>query len=293
MLRTNAERLVKIAVEGRVAPAIVWGNEVGHDGLVHNVPGVGGITYNVLVGDPAFGWMGDHIEPGVSTLLSAEKRTDKPNYAYNFLACAGNEAIVVSGKASGKRGIAIGHHGGVEHVMIDFPAAVLEKLTNDDRIQIRAYGQGLKLIDFPHVRVASLDPRLLGKLKLHERGGRLNLPVAASVPGKLMGSGLGSLNTHTGDFDIMTADQKLIARHELDRLRLGDLVAIIDIDASFGWCYREGAVTIGIIIHGDSHASGHGPGVTTILTSATGHLVPTIDRRANIGRYLGIGRFRA
>ena len=32
MLKTNASKLVRIAVEGKVAPALVWPNEVGHDG---------------------------------------------------------------------------------------------------------------------------------------------------------------------------------------------------------------------------------------------------------------------
>lgn len=292
MLRTNRDRLVKIAVEGKVAPPSVWPNEVGHDGRVHNVPAVGGITYNVLVGDSAFGWAGDHIEPGVSTILNHEKRNDKPNIAYNFLACVGNEAVIVSGKATGEKGIVIGHHGGVEHVMIDFSADVLEKLTNDDRFQIRSFGQGLTLLDHPHIRVSSLDPQTLMAMGIAEKEKNLEIPVAAIVPGKLMGSGLGSLNVHTGDYDIMTSDPDLLTQHGLLSLKLGDLVAITDIDASYGWCYKTGAVMIGVIIHGDSHASGHGPGVTTIMTSPTGEIVPTIEKEANIGHYLKIGRYR-
>ena len=30
------------------------------------LPATGGISYNVRSGDSAFGWSGDHVEPGVS-----------------------------------------------------------------------------------------------------------------------------------------------------------------------------------------------------------------------------------
>ena len=38
--------------------------------------------------------------------------------------------------------------------------------------------------------------------------------------------------------------------------------------------------------------SGHGPGVTTILTSPDGAIQPFMDENANIGYYLKIGRWR-
>ncbi|MBI4211964.1 MAG: DUF4438 domain-containing protein [Deltaproteobacteria bacterium] len=292
MIRTNENQLVKIAIEGKVSPPSVWPNEVGHDGQVHNVPAVGGITYNVIVGDSAFGWAADHVEPGVSAIVNHEKRSEKPNVAFNFLACVGNDAIVISGEAKGKKGVVIGHHGGVEHVMIDFAEDVLEKLTNDDKFQIRAIGQGQKLLDYPQIRVSSLDPRLLQKMGIKEKKGKLEVPVAGIVPGKLMGSGLGSLNVHTGDYDIMTSDRDVLKKHQIDHLKLGDVIAITDIDASYGWRYLTGAVMIGVVIHGDSHASGHGPGVTSIMTSPAGDIIPVIAKDANIGKYLKLGRYR-
>ncbi len=127
---------------------------------------------------------------------------------------------------------------------------------------------------------------------LKERGGKLEVPVAGIVPGMLMGSGLGQANTSSGDYDIQTSDPKTLAEHGLDALRLGDVIAIVDHDSSYGWCYRRGAATIGIVIHGDSRLSGHGPGVTTVLTSSTGHIVPRVSKGANVGKYLKLGRFR-
>jgi hypothetical protein len=292
-IRTNKNNLVKIAIEGKVAPAIVWPNEIGHDGRIHNVPGIGSITYNVFVGDPAFGWAADHVEPGVSTILNADKRRDKPNISYNFLACVGNEVRILSGEAKGKKGVVIGHHGGAEHVICDFSTAVLEKLSLDDKFQIRAFGQGLKLTDYPKVSVRNIDPQALGKIGLKEKGGKLEVPVSAIIPGALAGSGLGEANTSSGDFDIQAADEKTLAKHGIDKVKLGDIVAFSDCDASYGWCYRKGAVTVGVVVHGSSHVSGHGPGVTTIMSSSTGALGLKTDLKANVGRYLKLGRYRS
>jgi len=281
-----------IAIEGKVAPALAFPNEIGHDGTIHNVPSVGGITYNVLVGDPAFGWEADHVEPGVSTVLNADKRKDRPNLAYNFLACVGNEAIVLSGRAKGKRGTVIGHHGGVEHVILDFPKSVLEKLSCDDRFQIRSFGQGLKLIETPGVIISSLDPKLLSKMKIRQSSSGIEISVAAIIPAKLMGAGVGDIISTKGDIDIITSDTETLKEHDLNNLKLGDIVAVTDWDASVGWCYKKGAVTIGVVIHGNSYISGHGPGITTIMTSAGGKISAKLNAKSNIGQYLGIGRHR-
>ncbi len=292
MLKLNESKLVKIAVEGKVAPALAYPNEIGHDGKVHNLPSLGGITYNVSVGDDAFGWAADHVEPCVSTALSIEKRNDRPNVAYNFLACVGNEAVVVSGGAKGAKGVVVGHHGGVEHVMIDFPQKALQKMTVDDKIQIRSHGQGLKILNAPEVSVMSISPDALKKLRIAIRGDSLEIPVAAKIPAELMGSGCGDSNCYTGDIDIITSDKDALDEHKISGLKLGDIVAVMDWEAGFGWSYKRGAVTIGIIIHGDSHLASHGPGVTTILTSSSGKIFPKIDKNANIGRYLSVGKFR-
>ncbi|MEM2342294.1 MAG: DUF4438 domain-containing protein [Candidatus Bathyarchaeia archaeon] len=46
------------------------------------------------------------------------------------------------------------------------------------------------------------------------------------------------------------------------------------------------AVTIGIIVHTDCIISGHDPGVTTLLTSKNGKILPRIDPDANIAKIL-------
>jgi len=122
-LKTNESRLVKMAVQGKPANPIRFAEfELDADGHGHSLPSVGGITYNVKVGDTAFGWRGDHIEPGVSVILDEEKRAGRQNMAFQFLACIGNEAMVISGSAKGAKGTVVGHHGGVEHLIVDFDA---------------------------------------------------------------------------------------------------------------------------------------------------------------------------
>ncbi len=292
-LKTNEERLVRVAVQGRVAPAWQFNDaEFAFDGTLFALPSTGGIVYNVKVGDNVFAWEGDHIEPGVSAAVE-EKRNSRSNMGFNFLACIGNTVRVISGEAKGREGVVTGHHGGIEHVMLDFDDDTLHKLTVDDKFLIEAWGQGMRLQDFSGIRVYNLDPRLLAKLPVKSKGaGRLQIGVTAIVPAALMGSGLGHNNLGTGDCDIMTHDASEVKRLKLEGLCFGDLVAIQDHDHSYGRTFRKGAVTIGVIIHGDSRLAGHGPGLSTILTSTQGDIEPVLDNQANIGRMLQIGRYR-
>ena len=294
MLRINENQLVKIAVQGKIGPAVrsrSWTPD--QFGQVHAVPGVGSIVYNIKVGDRAFGWKGDHIEPAVSTVVDETKRNDPPNAAYNFLSCCGNEAVVVSGDAKGARGVVVGHHGGIEHVLVDFDDRTLDKLTLDDKILIRAFGQGLELLDYPDIKVYNLDPSLLKKMRIKEnRDGTLTVPVTSMVPGELMGSGLGHADPASGDYDITTMDENIIKKHKLDKMCLGDFVALMDCDNTYGRHFLSGAVTIGIVVHSDCILSGHGPGVATLISCREQKIKPIISPPANIGRVLKIGRFR-
>lgn len=295
MLKLNEDRLVKMAVTGKIANPIRFGAfEADHEGRVHALPSVGGIVYNVKVGDLALGWRGDHIEPGISIVFDEEKRTGRQNQAFHFLACVGNAVVITSGPAKGAKGIVTGMHGGVEHVLADFDQKTLEKLAGDERFQIRAYGQGLQIKDCPSVFCYNLDPWLLKKMKTEVRsGGVLRVPVTHKIPAAIMGSGLGHPDPATGDYDITTQDPKMVKRLGLDALRFGDFVAITDADNTYGRHYYEGAVTIAIVCHSDSFISGHGPGLTTLLSSKAGKIEPVTDSRANLGKVLNIGKFRS
>jgi len=59
------------------------------------------------------------------------------------------------------------------------------------------------------------------------------------------------------------------------------LVAIGSADTRHGPSYRQGRITFGIIVHGDSTVSGHGPGVMPLLTGSCQRLQPLYDGGAN------------
>ncbi|MGI6348386.1 MAG: DUF4438 domain-containing protein [Eubacteriaceae bacterium] len=283
MLKTNRDKLVIQSVMGEIAhPPRSGAYRVNNQGQPLVLPGVGGIVYNVKIGDSAFGWEGDHIEPGVSI-----KNTEaKYNEALNTISCVGNEAKVVSGDASGAIGYVSGTHGGIEHVMVQFQDKDLEKMVIGDKIQIKACGQGLKFLDYPEVKCLNLSDELLEKWEITEKDGALHVPVCATVPAYLMGSGVGSSSMHSGDYDIMTSDDAAMEEFGIGKLRLGDLVMIIDHDTRYGVAYRKGYVSVGVIVHSDCIQSGHGPGVCMLLTGKAEHIKPVIDDGANIGTLL-------
>ncbi|KPV65040.1 MAG: hypothetical protein AOA65_0543 [Candidatus Bathyarchaeota archaeon BA1] len=68
----------------------------------------------------------------------------------------------------------------------------LEKLVIGDKIIVKAFGVGLKLLDFPEVKVMNLDPRFLEAISSKPIEDRLEIPVTHVVPAAVMGSGLGA-----------------------------------------------------------------------------------------------------
>jgi hypothetical protein len=278
-----------MSVMGEIASPIIRSiYSVSATGKPSVLPGVGGITYNLRVGDLACGWEADHVEPCVSV---ENKENDirsgqSANTAFNVLSCIGNQARVVSGDAKGALGTVTGKHGGIEHVLVDFSSEVLEKLLLGDKILVKAFGLGLKLLDFPDIKVMNIDPRLLEAWIPVPSGNKLGVSVTHIIPSAIMGSGLGANQVYSGDYDIQLFDKTIIEQYELERLRLGDLVAIIDADHSFGRIYRQGAISIGVVVHTNCVSAGHGPGVTTLLTSPSGKIIPELDKKANIGSFL-------
>ena len=286
MIKTNQSKLPIVSVLGEVSsPMQRIPYRTGFDGVSRTVVGTGGIVYNARVGDSAMGWVGDHVEPGVST----KNKDEKANGGYNTFACVGNVAHVVSGDAKGAKGFVTGTHGGIEHVIIDFEPEVLDKLTIGDKVQVRACGQGMEIEGCPGVKCMNLDPNLVLKMGIREgEGGVLEVPVAAIAPPELMGSGIGAATAQRGDYDITTQDAEALREHGLDKLRFGDIVAVRDRSSFYGRSYRRGALEIGVITHSDSKLAGHGPGVTTLLTANRGEIKPVIAPDANIAHYLGI-----
>jgi hypothetical protein len=97
-----------------------------------------------------------------------------------------------------------------------------------------------------------------------------------------MGSGLGKNTVWRGDVDIQLFDEGIRHHFRLGSLRFGDLVAIVQGDTRFGPALRQGRTTIGVVVHSDSTVSGHGPGVTPLLTGSAARLQPIYNPQANL-----------
>lgn len=287
MVTTNVDRLIAISVAGDIVaprmPALpAMPHIIGRDGRPVIVPPLGGIVYNVRVGDPAFGWMAENVHPGVSI----KNREDGAHVALHTLACVGNEAVVMSGDARGTRGVVTGKSGRwSEHVIVHFPRETLEHLAIGDRILVKAHGLGLEFPGARGVLAKNLSPRLVGAWEIVENGSLLEVPVAAVVPPELMGAGSG-LSSDGGVLDIQAGDAALLEQHGLAGLRLGDLVAFQDCDATFNSGYHKGAISVGVVSQGDSHRAGWGPGVTILLTSRQGAIRPVSRPGTNIAGLL-------
>jgi hypothetical protein len=284
VIRTNKDQLVKVGIEGEVWPPALDREAFVSDckGQATVALGMGGIIYNVRVGDPASGWAAvDHVEPGVS-IKHADNQADN---AIAYMTCIGNEVVVTSGEAKGAKGIITGKHG---RVMADFPQDTIDDLCIGDKVLIKTHGLGLRIEDYPHIRVNACSPELLEAMGIEsDEDGTLTVPVAAEIPEGLMGSGQ-EVPVEMVDYDLMTADEQQVKELGLDKLKLGDIVAIHDADHTFGRSYRKGAITIGVVIHGDSIRGGHGTGIGTLLTCQTPKIKVRIDPQANIDNYLKI-----
>ena len=280
----NENNLIEMAVSGAITtPSVRPGQYIPHpDGQATLLPGMFGITYNVRCGDRAFGWAGDHVEPGVS--IDDDANSGR-HHALHYLNCIGNEAMVTSGMATGERGIVVGEHA---RILVQFSPEAHDIMAPGDQIQIMTKGQGLTLTDYPSIALKKLSPRLFHAMAITESAGRLQVNVAMELPIRIMGSGA-ELNSEYVDQDLMSGDRALMAELGIERMRLGDLVAIRHADHHWGRSYRKNAVSICLCIHGDSIMTGHGPGILTLMTARDRNIDFTINPNANLANLLKLG----
>lgn len=281
-LKTNEKKLIKMSIGGYVTqpsfknPGYIPDN----DGNSVILPGMYGVVNNVKVGDKAFGWNGDHIEPGVS--IDSENINE--HFALHYLVCTGNKAIVRSGEAKGKMGIVTGEHA---RNLIHFEQNILEKICVGDQIDIITHGRGLKLLDFPEIEIKKIDPNLLKSMNFKVENKKLIVDVAIELPIKIMGSGA-ELNSEYVDQDLMSGDRSLMKKLKIDQMKLGDLIVINHADHRWGRSYKKDHVSIALCIHGDSVMTGHGPGIMTIMTGTKKTLGWRINKKANLKNILKI-----
>ena len=282
-LSINDDKLITISVMGFIAhpsfpglPAEPY--RLSSNGTPFLLPTYGGIVYNVSVGDSAYGWMADCVHPGVSVTFPGELG----NRGLNILACVGNTATVMTGEGKGIKGVVTGKSGRFsEQLIIQFPKAMREKFAINDKIVIKARGVGMAIASYDAMRLKSLSPELLRALKPKVAKGRIQIPVVAQVPAHLVGAGSG-LTSEGGSIHIQTTDVKEVANHGLDKLRLGDIVALTDYDSRYQHGYFRGAVGIAVVGQTNGPRAGFGPGLTLLMTDAKGSIEPVIKAGTNL-----------
>ena len=282
-LATNADDLVAISVAGAVAhpgfpglPAEPY--RLASDGTPFLLPTYGGIVYNVSVGDRAFGWAADCIHPGVSIRLA----DDNQNRGLNVFACVGNKARVMTGGAAGATGTVTGKSGRFsEQVIVHLPREARSRMAVGDQILVRAEGIGLRLTDHPEVSLKGIAPELLAALDVREEAGKVAVGVVARIPAHLVGAGLG-LTSDGGSLHMQSTDRALLGELGLDRLRLGDVVALEDTDSRYNHGYLRGARGIGVVASTDGPRAGYGPGIAVLMTAPAGQLGSFESAGANL-----------
>ena len=178
MIATNRNRLVDMPVHGEVAAPSVPGAiyDVGHDGVARVLPSVGGISLNVRVGDGAFAFVGDHIEPGVST----RHPDDKVNVGYCVYACVGNPADGAQRRGQGRA--RHGHRQARRHRARDDRLSAggdgADGARRQDRDALGRLGAGTRRCRRrPRVQLRSGSARETGR---HARGGKFESRSPAS-----------------------------------------------------------------------------------------------------------------
>jgi uncharacterized protein DUF4438 len=236
--------------------------------------GDGGLALGLALGDSVFALDADHAAPGPCLV----HREDAARHALVLYSCIGNEAEVRTGAAAGAKGAVIGKRGEAGRVIAGFRPADLAMLRPGDQVSVRSRGQGHRPQWLPAgVSVLNLDPDLLGALPIAAVDNQvIGASVRAVLPSRLAGNGLGR---PAAGWDL---DLQLGPADGYD-LRLGDLVAIDDIDARYNMGFRSGWVSVGIVVHGFSPLPGHGPGMTPILTGPRSALVTRPDRDDHAG----------
>jgi len=275
---TAALKLVDVNLAATVEQASVGSDpyRIDADGAPYVPVGDGGIVLGVRLGDGVWEHPADHAAPG-ACLVHPDPAA---GYALAAQACIGNPVTVRTGAAAGRVGVVVGKRGEGGRVIAAFPQETLRLLRPGDQAAVRGRGAGAA-DPVPGVTIRNIDPALLAVLPITVQPGALAVGVRAQLPSKLVGNGIGR-PTPMWDLDLQLTPATA-RRYLAAGLRLGDLVAITDLDARFNAGYRRGWVTIGVVVHGGSPQPGHGPGVVAILIGPAGLLRARPDAAGHHG----------
>jgi hypothetical protein len=252
-IKTNEGKLMRQALLGKIAPptmfvegGLIGGYVTTWDGRPKIGIGVGGIKYNVRVGNPCLGWAeAEYLEPDVSLFGVEAKAGESPDgagRAFVKLSCVGNEVMVLEGEGKGASGVVTGKGGtaaAADHVFAHFEEVDLERLNIGDKVRVIAEGVGLEIEGFDG-RIFNMSPGFLESLGPELEDGALTVPAVKEIPARAMGMGVGGAPAESGSWCIQTSPPHLVEELGLGDLRIGDLVACRDILMSYGKGYYRG-----------------------------------------------------
>ncbi len=247
---------------------------IGRDGAPYVPTGDGGVVLGVELGEGAWARDADHVAPG-ACLVHPDPAA---RLALAGFSCIGDEAVVRSGAAAGERGIVVGKRGEAGRVVVRFAEDVLAALGPGDQVSVRAEGQGQAPLGPVHV--LNLRSGLLERL-VRTGGAKLRVPLRCEIPSALMGNGIGRPAVQWC-LDLQLQPETA-QRHGAERLALGDLVAVQDVDARWNIGFRRGFTTVGVVVHGGSPLPGHGPGIVAVLSGPSDRFELDVDATAHSG----------
>lgn len=303
-VKTNKDKLMKQVLVGKIAPPVMFveGGLMGAyvttwDGKPKIGIGVGGIKYNVKVGDSCFGWPEtEYLSPGVS-FMGHEDTSEGSSYnmkgtaqAFVKYTAVGTKVTMVSGEGKGVEGVVTGKGGtgtSGKHVFVYFKKDDLGKLNIGDKAKFLQDGVGLEIEGFDG-RLFNMSPSFLDSLSLKMSGDTLAFPVVKEIPAICMGMGVGGSSAESGNWCIQSNPPHLVEKNGYGDLRIGDIVACRDALMDYGKGYYRGAVTVGVVTSGASDVAGHGPGVMALASSKKGKIKSVLTPGANIAKYLGL-----
>ena len=280
----NRPELLETVVVGAVtSPEMSSMNpyDVTADGAPFVPVGTGGVCYTVKVGMSALDWAADHVEPGASIA----NPSGPANEALSLYACVGNRVVVRTGDAAGAEGVVTGKHEAFhayKHVLVHLDDDALGRLMPGDLLRVSACGRGMTVAGQPGIACHSIGPELWDAWAPAGEGGTLGVRVARILPPEVVGMGSGRVSAATS-----VALQREPA-YGLTGLRIGDLVAIREWDASYYTGYHEDRVTIAVVATGDSPVLGNGPATTILLSGPADAFSLVVDEDANLANLLGL-----
>jgi len=136
--------------------------------------------------------------------------------------------------------------------------------------------------ELPEIACHSLGPELWDAWAPERSGERLRLRVTRVLAPEVVGMGSGRVSGATS-FALQSE-----AGEGLDGLRIGDLVAVRDWDATYYTGYHEDRVTIGVVSTGDSPVLGNGPATTILLSGPSTAFELAVDAGANLADLLDL-----